>query len=113
VHFLQEGWESYKEPLDCRFEQQPNEYIAAFGVGYVMGFSRALAGLTLVEAAISLRLDASEVFGLLAAGLVHVRPGTGHGGTLRVDSRHVFQMLAACIKHASPIIGVSRTCKSQ
>jgi hypothetical protein len=61
VHFLQDGWESYKEPLDCRFEQQPNEYIAAFGVGYVMGFSRALAGLTLVEAAISLRLDASEV----------------------------------------------------
>ena len=61
MHFLQDGWESYKEPLDCRFEQQPNEYIAAFGVGYVLGFSRALAGLTLVEAAISLHLDASEV----------------------------------------------------
>ena len=51
--------------------------------------------------------------GLLAACLVHVRPGTGHGGTLCVDSRHVFQMFAACIRHASPIIGVNRMCKSQ
>ena len=61
VHFLQDTWESHKEPLDCRFEQSPGDYIATFGAGYVLGFSRALAGLVLVEAAISLRLEATEV----------------------------------------------------
>ncbi len=61
VHFLQDGWESHKEPLDCRFDHAPGQPIECFSVGYVLGFSRALAGISLVDAALSLHLDANQV----------------------------------------------------
>jgi hypothetical protein len=48
-HFLKDTFESAKEPLTVRFNGPPNSLIEPFSVGYVLGFSRALAALLILE----------------------------------------------------------------
>ena len=56
-HFLHDGWQSEKEPLDVRFISPAGSAISSFSVGYVLGFSRSMAALCILETCVRLPLS--------------------------------------------------------
>ena len=59
THYMQSTCQSQMEPLSVRFTTAAGSLVESFSVGFVMGFSRALAALLLLE--ICTVLEASEV----------------------------------------------------
>jgi len=62
VHYLTTGCDSQSEPLTVRFPgTNPGTLVADFSVGYVLGFSRALAALCIIECMVHLQWTAEEM----------------------------------------------------
>jgi len=49
THYMQSAFQSSMEPLSVRFMSPPGSLVDNFSVGFIMGFSRALAALILLE----------------------------------------------------------------
>ena len=60
-HFLHDGWQSAKEPVDVRFTEPAGSGISPFSVGYVLGFSRSMAALCILETCVRIPLSIEEM----------------------------------------------------
>ena len=60
-HFLNDTFESAKEPIVVRFTDGPRTFIQPFSVCYILGFSRALTALLLLEMMCRMAFELQEL----------------------------------------------------